>query len=156
VEANEKADAEERITTNMRNNFPGWRWNGPATPETKPPFRNVYAGEEGRIWVQLSQPAVEIPDDREDEARSAGAAPSGAQPRAPRPSRFREPIVFDVFEPDGTYLGRVRTPDGFSISPDPIFRGDLVWAIRRDELDVPQIVRFRMVPAGSADEAAER
>jgi hypothetical protein len=155
VDPDEKADAEERITTNMRNNFPGWRWNGPATPDTKPPFRSLAVAEDGRIWVQLSQPAEQIPEDEQEDTQAVGTARPGGAPPAPRPPRFREPTVYDVFEPDGTYLGRVRTPDGFAAYPEPVFRGDFVWAVQRDELEVPQIVRYRIVPV-SAAEVAQR
>ena len=41
-------------------------------------------------------------------------------------------------------LGLVRAPDGFTTSPSPVFRGDQVWAVVRDELDVQYIVRFRI------------
>jgi hypothetical protein len=143
VDPAEKSDAEERITANMRSSFPGWRWNGPPTPGHKPPFRGIFAGDDGRIWVLLSQPGVEIMSDAEARAGTPAVSGTGVQPRS-LPQRFREPVVFDVFEPDGTYLGRVRTPDGFSTSPEPVFRGDLVWAVERDELDVPRIVRYRI------------
>jgi hypothetical protein len=53
-------------------------------------------------------------------------------------------VAFDVFDPDGRFLGHVRTPDEFRASPDPIFRGDFVWAVTRDESDVITVVRFRI------------
>ena len=136
VGAGEKAEREERVTRNMRSQYPGWRWNGPAIPDFKPPFRGIFVGDDGRIWVQLSQPSVEImseADARDEERRTQN-----------RPSRFRDGVAFDVFEPDGRYLGFVRMPDGFNTSPDPVFRGDSIWAIVRDELDVQHIVRYRV------------
>ena len=58
---------------------------------------------------------------------------------------FREPVQFEVFESTGEYLGRVSAPDGFSARwPPPVFRGDTVWAIVRDEYDVQRLQRFRM------------
>ena len=30
-------------------------------------------------------------------------------------------------------------------NPEPVIRGDAVWAVSRDELDVARIVRFRVV-----------
>ncbi|MGD2152629.1 MAG: hypothetical protein PVG79_05125, partial [Gemmatimonadales bacterium] len=54
---------------------------------------------------------------------------------------WREPVAFDVFEPNGRYLGMVRAPRGFSTYPTPVIRGDTVWAVVRDELDVPYITR---------------
>jgi hypothetical protein len=136
VPAAEKNAAQERITRNFQRNFPGWRWNGPPIPDTKPPFRSISAGEDGRIWVMLSQPSTEIMTEAEAKAE---------YDRTQRhPDRFRERVAYDVFEPDGTYLGRVETPEGFSTSPEPIFRGDYVWATMRDENEVTYIVRFRI------------
>ena len=48
----------------MRRLVPSWRWNGPAIPKTKPIIRALYAGEDGRIWVQLHQPGRRIVDER--------------------------------------------------------------------------------------------
>ncbi len=138
VSSGERDEQERRITENLRRQYPGWRWNGPPIPDTKPPFRDVFAGEDGRIWVLLSQPGE--PTMTEAEAREEEA-------RSGRPvMRFREPPVFDVFEPDGTYLGPVRAPTDLTMSPEPVARGDTIWAVTRDALDVPAIVRFRIVP----------
>jgi len=60
---------------------------------------------------------------------------------------YREPVRFDVFEATGEYLGRVLAPDGFAGRwPKPVFRGDTVWAIMRDEYDVQRLHRFRLEP----------
>jgi len=58
--------------------------------------------------------------------------------------RYRTPVAFDVFEPDGTYLGIVRTPSDFRLMPEPVAREGYLWAVVRNELDVPSIVRFRL------------
>lgn len=53
----------------------------------------------------------------------------------------------DVFDPEGRYLGRLRSPyelDFFRV------RGDAVYAIVTDDLDVQYVVRLRI--AGRADE----
>ncbi|MEJ2215776.1 MAG: hypothetical protein P8099_04085 [Gemmatimonadota bacterium] len=132
VTSGEKDNAEARATYNMRQMKPDWKWNGPAIPDTKPPISGVLVGADGRIWVQVPQPGVEIPGVPEVKA--------GEEPL----QRWREPVAFDVFEPDGTYLGRVNAPDGFRRYPNPIFRDDHVWAITRDSLDVEYVVRFRL------------
>jgi hypothetical protein len=59
--------------------------------------------------------------------------------------RVREPVAFDVFSPNGEFLGPVKVPLSFRTEPEPVFRGDFLWAITRDELDVPWVVRFRIV-----------
>jgi hypothetical protein len=60
-----------------------------------------------------------------------------------RPLRgSEEPATFDIFSPDGAYLGQLAFP--FHPQPLPAFRGDLVVGITTDELDVPQIVGYRL------------
>ena len=65
--------------------------------------------------------------------------------RTERPvNPYRAPVVFDVFEPAGEYLGRVEAPDGFQTYPLPVIRDRNVWAVVTDELDVPRLHRFRV------------
>jgi hypothetical protein len=137
VSPGEKAEAEERATRNMRSMDPDWKWNGPPIPDRKPVFNGLFVAQDARIWVRLSVPAetIEVPPDEVAAARAANR---------PVPSRFREPVVFDVFEPDGRHVGQVRAPRGFSLDPQPVARGDHVWAVFRDELDVPYVVRYRI------------
>ena len=117
----------------MRFTKPDWRWNGPPIPNEKPPFRNLYSARDGRIWVQVSQPGFEE-DNPNYDPREDGS----------RPTRWAEPVAFDVFGEDGTYFGRVNTPRGFSVYPTPVFDQENVWAITRDELGVQRLVRFRI------------
>ncbi len=128
--AQEREAEQARITKQMRQMDPGWQWNGPSIPTTKPIIRSLFAGEDGTVWVQLYQPGERVVD--EDSASA----------------QFREPVVFDVFSPGGEYLRRVRAPTGFSTSPRPVFRGDTVWATERDSLGVQRLVRYRVVPGG--------
>ncbi|NIU73614.1 MAG: hypothetical protein GWN71_08535, partial [Gammaproteobacteria bacterium] len=132
---------------NMRQTQPDWTWNGPAIPDEKPPFRRIYVGRDGRVWVLVHQPGERIPEEEVDAPRDDGS------PNPRPPDRWREPPAFDVFEPDGTYLGRVLAPDGFSTDPTPVFDGDRVWAVVRDELDVQYVTRFRVARAGTGDAA---
>ena len=141
AEANER---ERRLTENFRSRFPGWKWNGPSIPDTKPPLVDLFVGERGRLWVQVSQVGEE---------RMSAAEAAAEEDRTGRPQlRFQEPVAFDVFEPDGTYLGRVHTPRGFSVSPHPVFRGDRVWAVSRDDLGVIQVMRLRLERSNSETE----
>jgi hypothetical protein len=132
VLSEEKAEREAITTANMRQTQPDWRWNGDPIPDTKPPYRGIYIGERGRIWVLLHQQARKIESEEEGEELRPGEAP---------PQTWWEPVAFDVFEPDGQYLGMVRAPEGFSRSPRPFMRGDTVWAVVRGELEVPYVVR---------------
>jgi len=75
---------------------------------------------------------------------TAAAAREEAARTGRTPLRFTEPAAFDVFAPDGRYLGPVTVPPSFQTDPAPIIRGDHVWAVTRDEMDVPRVVRFRI------------
>lgn len=131
----EERDHAERITIReMRRTQPDWRWNGPSIPSTKPAFKTIHVGQDGRLWVQVSQPAERIPDDEIEESDDDEIPPQ----------RWREPIAYDLFEPDGRYLGRVHAPSNFSLFPEPVFRGDHVWAVVRGEFDEPYVTRFRI------------
>jgi hypothetical protein len=135
VLAAEKAERERIATANMRYTQPNWRWNGPPIPDTKPPYAGFYVGAHGRIWVRLYQEAYQIEATKPESELAPGEIPERT---------WIEPVAFDIFEPDGRYLGMVRAPKGFSTYPTPIMRTDTVWAVVRDELDVPYIKRFHI------------
>lgn len=137
VTSEERAAEDDRVSRAMRRLDPSWRWNGPPIPQTKPILRRLYAGQDGRIWALLHQPGERVADQERE------PSPDG---RPPVP-QFREPTVFDVFEKDGRYLGRVAAPAAFSTSPRPIFRGDNVWSTERDEFGVQYVVKYRIARA---------
>lgn len=141
VTAGEKEEREARIAANFRNMVPGWRWDGPAIPDVKPAYRRIYTGAQGRIWVMVHVPGVESDDPDYDPTD-----PDDVE------NRWSEPVAFDVFEDDGTYLGRVDAPQGFSPWPTPVFDGDRVVAVVRDEFEVPRVIRFRVVPPAESSE----
>lgn len=141
VTAGERAEEERRITQNFRSSFPDWRWNGPPIPDQKPPFRSIEVGRDGRIWIRVSLPSRRVEDPDHDPADPESV-----------PDEWREDTAFDVFDPDGTYLGHVRTPVDFSLYPTPVFDGDVVVAVTRDELGVQRVVRYRLVPSEEASQ----
>ena len=118
-----------------------WTWGGPVIPETKPFFKRLFTDRDGRIWVQLHQPAERmVPEEPAgEEVRSEMRIPLQRSRE-----RWVEPIVFDVFEPDGRYLGQVRAPTGFRVAPRPVIEGDHVWAVVREADEPLSIVRFRI------------
>ncbi len=126
-----------RRTAQFRRDFGGWSWNGPPIPDTKPPFRDVFTSWEGNIWVLVSQGgrATMTEEEAREEERRSGIPPL----------RFAEPAAFDVFAPDGRFLGHVTAPLSFRTRPEPIIRGDTVWAVSRDEMDVATLVRYQVV-----------
>jgi hypothetical protein len=54
-----------------------------------------------------------------------------------------EAIRFDVFDPDGVYLGAVEGMPGMGAQA-PAIVGDRFHAVVRDSLDVPYVVRYRV------------
>lgn len=81
-------------------------------PSSKPPTRGFFFDDERHIWVERTT-------DGDD-----------AHP------------VFDLFDPEGRYLGAIRLP--FALAGVPVVRDRRLYAVTRDELDVPYIVRARI------------
>lgn len=132
----EADDLRERITASMRQVDPSWAWQGADIPDTKPAYRDIQVGSDGRIWVSLSTAAEQIP---EAELEPVDANEVNASRRT-----TREPLLFDVYSPDGRLLGRVAAPPRSTIYDS---RGSSAWGVLRDSLDVPYAVRFRVEPA---------
>lgn len=133
------AEADEQrssIEFGMRRVDPSWSWTGPGIPSTKPAYRGLSVGRDGRIWVSLSTAAEPIPEEERPTPRPGEIAPPAIT--------TRDPLVYDVFSPSGQLLGRVALPPRTSIYE---MEGNTVWGVRRDSLDVPYAVRFRIEPA---------
>ena len=129
----ERAHERERVERYMRETDPNWSWNGPPIPDHKPFYQELLAGRDGRIWVRLWTEASRVENENHDpdDPRSA-------------PVTWVEPLRYDVFEPDGTHLGVVVPPDEFTPYVNPVFDGDYVWGVTRDELGVQRVVRYRI------------
>lgn len=127
----------ERITTSLRRNDPSWTWNGPPLPTTKSPIASLRVTMDGRIWVQVPTPSELIPETERDEQR----------PGAPPVARYRSRSVYEVYQPDGRFAGRVELPRRTVVMDA---QGDRVWAMQRDEDGLPGVVRFRVSPGFAA------
>lgn len=150
VAAAEGDDARDYITGQLRDVDPSYRWSGPAVPARKPFFGALRTDADGRLWVQRATPGERIPDDEYAELAAQRAGPPTGRPEPP-PRRWREPTAFDVFQPDGRFVGHVRVPPRTTLHH---MRGDRVWGVQRDELDVPYVVRFRLAPAIAGTDAS--
>ena len=133
VFSREADQARARTERGIGMTVPGWTWDGPSIPDTKPPFTGLLPGRDGRIWVGVSTESREVENEDHD-------------PDSPSSTPFvwRSPLRFDVFEADGTYLGAVNPPEDFSANPFPVFDGDDVWAVSRDDLGIQRVVRYRI------------
>lgn len=57
-------------------------------------------------------------------------------------------ILFDVYSPDGGYLGTASVGPGLNFHDvvAPVVRGELAWLVVTDEHDVQYVVRARIIP----------
>lgn len=133
VSGEERSQEQESITYGMRQTEPGWVWRGPELPTTKAPVLGLFAARDGWIWVRVAAPSEPIPD---------AELPVSRDPERPV-IRFRTPVVYEVYEPDGTFVGRVDFPPRATLMEAD---GDLVWALDRNEDDLPAVTRFRVEP----------
>ena len=133
VSDGERAYRRESKVRMIRWSVPDWTWDGPRIPDHKPVFVQLLVGRDGRIWVRLATVGQRIDNENHNPENPSSEAVT-----------WRESIRYDVFEPDGTYLGVVAPPDEFSRYPDPVFDGDHVWAVARGELGVERVVRYRI------------
>ena len=129
----ERAYQRERTVGSIRASLPDWDWDGPAIPSHKPFFHELLAGRDGRIWVRLATEGRPV-DNEDHDPDDPGSFPV----------TWEEETRYDVFQPDGTYLGVVVAPDGFSRFPAPVFDSDNVWAVTEGKLGVERVVRYRI------------
>lgn len=101
-------------------------------PSTKPQFSQLHSDLDGRIWVKLHTKAE--PFDPPVLPLRQG------QPKLP-PIRWRERVVWDVFQRDGRYLGQLELPRETDLSEA---KGSRIWAIQRGEDDEQYVVRYRI------------
>ncbi len=135
VTAAEKNDWEKVMTANMRGTDPNWKWNGAPIPDVKPYFRQISIGRDGRLWVSLSRPGEEIPVEERPERRVVDGQVFPVR-------TWREATVYDVFESDGRYFGRVAMP---ARATWRAASGDHMWAVTRDSVDLEHVTRYRIV-----------
>jgi hypothetical protein len=99
----------------------GGKVDGSRIPGVKPAVRSLLVADDGYLWVEP------MTADRTDRGR-----------------------LFEIFDPEGRYLGRLRLP--FRIAGAPVIRGNELLAVTRDELEVPFVVRAKIVkPVESED-----
>lgn len=135
-------------------------------------LHQVAAGGDTVRTITLERPRPVVTDGERDSAMAAfretaeqlaGDASPEREPRVPEgkpalrsvfdddrshlwvePYRTRgEPAAWDVFDPEGRYLGAVAMP----VAPAgvrPVVRGDRMAIVATDDLDVPVVVLFRI------------
>lgn len=92
-----------------------------------PAYQQFAVSPDGTLWVQQ----VQVPSQLTAEELSDVDVTKGWGSR-----------TWDVFSPAGRYLGAVMFPRRFEAMS---FRDDHVYGVGRDEMDVPYVVRLRIV-----------
>lgn len=136
----ERAEARREVEERMRQTDPTWSWNGPDIPDVKPLYADIQVGLDGRIWVALRP---EVSPRVGSSSGGGGVGPPSSRRPAPQPASREapRPALYDVFEPEGRYLGQVQVPARVS---SVVRRGDHIWGVAYDEDDVPRIKRYRI------------
>ena len=139
VSRTERAEARRNVEESLRRTDPAWSWAGPDIPEVKPLYSDLQVGLDGRIWIAL---VPEVTPRVGNTSSSFGVGNPGVRRPPAQANRVPpRPALYDVFEPDGRYLGRVEVPAGVS---SVVRRGDQVWGVAFDADDVPRIKRYRI------------
>jgi len=102
-------------------------------PTTKPFMREFVVDPEGRLWVSRYTEAV-FEDYSPEEAaeREAQGLPS---------FRWRDELTWDVFDPEGQFLGAVTLPRNTSFV---VAIGDHVWGVHAGSYREDYVVRWRI------------
>lgn len=133
----EEAEAAMRMVYGIMRHFtPGWVWNGPEIPPTKPWYAAVVPDRSERLWVLREGEGHRVEDWIEpDTWREWEGYPEWVAER-----------WFEVFEEEtGRYLGRVDVPEGFVAEPAPVIEGDTFICLTEDDAGRPIVRRYRLV-----------
>jgi hypothetical protein len=107
-------------------------------PRHKPPWWGFWVDQEDRLWVALHGEGFF----REESPRDRAARERLGNP----PREWWEPLRFDVFEPDGSFLGNLDFPNTQTYLA--VARGHHVWVVENGEYDEGYVVRYRIEPEG--------
>jgi hypothetical protein len=88
-----------------------------------PAYAALQAGPDGTLWVQHLRAASQL---------------TAEERRAYNPLEDAGDRAWDVFDREGRFLGVVAMPSRFT---PRVFRGDRVYGVWRDDLDVPHVMR---------------
>jgi hypothetical protein len=101
-----------------------------------PAFANLLGGPDGSLWVQ----SVQTPETIQSLGGTFDMQDFGGPD-------------WDVFDPDGRFLGVVTMPARFT---PMLFDGDRIYGVQRDDMDVQYVARLTLRPASGAPDPGER
>jgi hypothetical protein len=138
-------DPEERAQHRALARHVGSLWGPEYTddvPDVKPPLWAFKIDEDGRYWVARHTEGYHRPETPEErERRRELIQYRGSEPP---PLEWWEPLVVDVLDPRGRFLGTIRFPSNRIRVVEA--RGSTVWAVEHGEFDEQYVVRYRIEP----------
>ncbi len=140
VGADRAAWNRQRQIESFRRQNPEWQWNGPPIPRNMPAYTALYAGSNGRIWVQRT-----VASERLENCDPTEVDPDTERPRNCWQSRQE----FDIFDADGRFLTWVDYPP--RTLRHLTIRGEQVIAYVEDEAGIGMVKRYRLVPPASGE-----
>jgi hypothetical protein len=114
-------------------------------PDHKPAFIGFAPDAYGGTWVWRTGPSRHLGGDCEDDPYTTDLATSRDN------SCWVSDRFFDIFDPEGRYLGWVEQPNGlerWNAQLNLFPMGDRVYAIIETAEGVPTVKRYRLVPPG--------
>jgi len=113
----------------------------PPPEQVKPVFKEVLPSRTGEIWVlRNTESTTRIP--------SRSSSPSGV----PNMSHWEQPLLFDLFNSSGQFLGNVSGPTGFE---PRAASGDTLWGFMAGDFGEEYIVRLVAIEDTGRDGAAK-
>jgi len=109
----------------------------PGLPAERPAYVRLEAFSAGRLWIRPTLPSEPVP-----------LPPEVVEALGVTHTFFESArAVFDVFTVQDGWLGTVALPpearySGFPTDPPVVIRGDSVWAVATDSLDVQYVVKY--------------
>jgi hypothetical protein len=124
----------ERLGEHFRGRNPSADETSTAVPARKPPFWHLWVDQEARIWVARHGRGVRIaepPGLRAQRERYGGPA-----------SEWWDPLVFDVIDAAGRFLGAIRFDN--VLTRPVVAAGRLVWVVEEGADGEHYVTRYRI------------
>jgi len=114
---------------------PSWVWPGPEIPAHKGAFEYIIPTLDGYFWVVRQMASLPLD--------GCDPEPADYFEYDEKPC-WLEPLVADVFDDEGRFLGPVPMPEGIRYRVRPYIRGDTVIALLEDAEGIAFVKRYRL------------
>ncbi len=137
VQEEEASWHRSRVEEHMRRGDPGWQWDGPEIPATKPAYTEFIPAVSGEVWV--ARPGLGY--------ESTSCEPSSRTAEVPE-TCWKKARIIEAFGADGRFLGTIGVPEELRFYPRPFIRDDMVVGVVEDEAGTIMVKRYRLVLPG--------